>query len=128
MAAIRMKWRGEDYVIPAHRAFEIGAEVEGIVTLGEIGTWGNRVPFFKVAKCYGAMLRFAGAKVTDPEVHTEIMANLETAGRARVAGDADPAELAGMAAMNALVACLMGGAPPQSEDAASDAPGKITAS
>lgn len=127
MAAIRMKWRGEDYVIPAHRSFEIGAEVEGIVTLGEIGTWGNRVPFFKVAKCYGAMLRFAGAKVSDAEIHAEIMANLEAAGKARVAGDADPAELAGIVAMNALVACLMGGAPVQA-DAEADAPGKITAS
>jgi hypothetical protein len=127
MPAIRMNWRGETYVIPAHRSFEIGAEVEGIVTLGEIGTWGNRVPFFKVAKCFGAMLRFAGAKVSDAEVHAEIMSNLEAAGKARVAGDADPAELAGMAAMNALVACLMGGAP-KSDDPEGDAPGKTSAS
>lgn len=127
MAAIRMTWRWETYVIPAHRAFEIGAEVENIVTLGEIGSWGNRVPFFKVARCYGAMLRFAGAKVTDAEVHAEIMANLEAAGKARVAGDPDPAELAGMMAMNALVACLMGGAPMKA-DAEADAPGKTTAS
>lgn len=126
MAAIRMNWRGAAYVIPAHRAFEIGAEVEDIVTLGEIGTWGNRVPFFKVAKCYGAMLRFAGAKVTDAEVHGDIMASLGIAGKARVDGDPDPAEIAGMAAIQALVACLMGGAP-QPEDEA-EAPGKATAS
>lgn len=128
MAAIRMKWRGEDHVIPAHRAFEIGAEVEGIVTLGEIGNWGNRVPFYKVARCYGAMLRFAGAKVTDAEVHAEIMGNLEAAGKARVAGDPAPSEVAGMIAMQALVACLMGGAPPGDDDAEADAPGKTTAS
>jgi hypothetical protein len=54
------------------------------------------------------------------------MANLQAAGKARVAGDADPAEIAGMVAMNALVACLMGGAPPSDEEA--DPPGKTTAS
>ncbi len=126
MPAIRMNWRGEAYVIPAHKAFEVGAAVEEIVTLGEIGTWGNRVPFFKVAKAYGTMLRFAGAKVTDGEIHAEIMGNLEAAGKARVSGDADPAELAGIAAMNALVACLMGGAP--ASDGEAEAPGKPTAS
>ena len=128
MAAIRMKWRGVDHVIPAHRAFEIGAEVEGIVTLGEIGSWGNRVPFYKVARCYGAMLRFAGAKVTDAEVHAEIMGNLEAAGRAKVDGDPEPAEIAGMIAMNALVACLMGGAPRNDDDADAEAPEKPSAS
>lgn len=127
MAAIRMNWQGKAYVIPAHRAFELGAQVEDIVTLGEIGTWGARVPFFKVARAYGTMLRFAGAKVTDGEVHAEIMANLEAAGKARLAGDADPAEIAGMIAMQALVACLMGGAP-QRDDEDADAPGKTTAS
>lgn len=127
MAAIRMNWRGVAYTIPASRAFEIGAEVEDIVTLGEIGSWGNRVPFFKVAKCYGAMLRFAGATVTDADVHREIMANLEAAGRAKAAGDPSPAEIAGMVAVQALVACLMGGAPP-SDDPEAEAPGKTTAS
>lgn len=127
MAAIRMNWRGEAYVIPAHRAFELGAEVEQIVTLGEIGNWGNKVPFYKVARAYGTMLRFAGAKVTDAEVHSEIMGNLEAAGKARVAGDPDPKEIAGMVAVQALVACLMGGAPP-SEDPDAEAPGKTTAS
>ncbi len=126
MTAIRMNWRGEAFVIPAHKAFEVGAAVEEIVTLGEIGTWGTRVPFFKVAKCYGTMLRFAGAKVTDAEIHAEIMANLQAAGKARVAGGADPAELAGMVAMNALVACLMGGAPPSDDEA--EPAGKPTAS
>jgi hypothetical protein len=127
MAAIRMNWRGAAYVIPAHQAFEVGAAVEEIVTLGEIGTWREKVPFFKVARAYATMLRFAGAKVTDGEVHTEIMANLHAAGKARVAGDPDPAEIAGMMAMNALVACLMGGAP-QPDDPEAEVPGKTTAS
>jgi hypothetical protein len=86
------------------------------------------VPFYKVARSYGAMLRFAGAKVTDAEVHAEIMGNLEAAGRARVAGDPEPSEVAGMIAMQALVACLMGGAPRGDDDAEADAPGKTTAS
>lgn len=127
MPAIRMNWRGETYVIPAHQAFEAGAAVEEIVTLGEIGSWSNKVPFFKVARAYATMLRMAGAKVTDGEVHAEIMANLQAAGKARVAGDPDPAEIAGMMAMNALVACLMGGAPP-SDDPEAEPPGKTTAS
>jgi hypothetical protein len=126
MPAIRINWRGETYLIPAHKAFEVGAAVEEIVTLGEIGSWAGRVPFFKIAKAYGVMLRMAGAKVTDSEVHEDIMASLEAAGRARVDGGPDPAELAGLAAMNALVACLMGGAPKSDEEA--EAPGKATAS
>lgn len=116
MPAIRMKFRGADYVIPANRAFEIGAEVEEIVTLGEIGTWGNRVPFFKVARCYGAMLRFAGAKVTDGEVHGEIMGNLAAAGKARADDGTTGAEIAAMAAVSALVTLLMGGAPQADEE------------
>lgn len=127
MAAIRMNWRGAAYVIPAHQAFEVGAAVEEIVTLGEIGTWGNRVPFYRVARAYATMLRFAGAKVTDGEVHSDIMANLQAAGKARIEGDPDPKEIAGMMAVQALVACLMGGAP-QSGDPDADAPGKTSAS
>jgi hypothetical protein len=127
MAAIRMNWRGEAFVIPASKAFEVGEAVERIVTLGEIGSWREKVPFYTVARAYATMLRFAGAKVTDGEIHAEIMANLQAAGKARVAGDPDPAEIAGMMAMNALVACLMGGAPP-SDDPEADAPGKTTAS
>lgn len=127
MKSIRLNWRGQDHVIPANRAFEAGAEIEEIVTLGEIGAWGQKVPFFKVARCYATLLRFAGATVTDEEVFGDIMAGLNTAGRARAKGQAvEGKQIAAMAAVNALAACLMNGAPEPDEDA--DAPEKPTAS
>jgi hypothetical protein len=86
------------------------------------------VPFFKVARCYGTLLRFAGASVRDDEVFADIMAGLETAGRAKAKGKAvDGSQIAAMAAVQALVACLMNGAPePDGEEA--DTPEKPTAS
>jgi len=121
MKAIRLKFRGADYVVPANRAFELGCQVEEIVTLGEIGTWGGKVPFFKVARCFGTMLRFAGARVSDEEVFSDIMANLRSAGP-----EGGAAEIAAVAAVQALAACLMGGAP--LADGEQDAPEKTTAS
>jgi len=38
MRAVNMRWRGKDYTIPANRAFEIGEQVEDIVTLAEVAT------------------------------------------------------------------------------------------
>lgn len=127
MKAIRLNWRNQDFVIPATRAFEAGAAVEEIVTLGEIGNWGAKVPFFKVARCYGAMLRIAGATATDEEVFSDIMAGLHKAGKAKASGKtAVSSEIAALAAVNALVACLMNGAPEADED--SDQPEKPSAS
>ncbi|MFA9232074.1 MAG: hypothetical protein ACEQSU_15220 [Microgenomates group bacterium] len=106
MQPITMKWRGAEYTIPASRAFEIGERLERIVTIGEIGSWGEKVPFYTVARCYAEMLSYAGAKVTKEDVFTDIMSGLKGA-----ASEGIPA----VEAVFALVGCLMGGAPATDE-------------
>lgn len=105
MAPITLAFRGQTYTIPAARAFEAGEAIERIVTLGEVGSWGNRVPFFTLARCYAAMLTLAGAEVTKEDVFAEIMAGLEATGKG-----AAP-DLPALTAVHALVNCLMGSAP-----------------
>ena len=105
MQPITMKWRGAEYTIPANRAFEIGEKVERIVTIGEIGSWGQRVPFYTVARCFTEMLKSAGVAVTKEEVFSDIMAGLSHA------SEADTLAIDAVGAVHALVACLMGGAP-----------------
>jgi hypothetical protein len=68
MREVKMRWRDVDYTIPATKAFEIGERVEDIATLAEVASWGHRPKMFKLAKCYGEMLRFAGCKVADTVV------------------------------------------------------------
>lgn len=115
MADIRMTFKGQEWVIPARKAFEVGDQVEGIVTLAEIGKWGERPRFFQMAKCFGLMLRAAGCKCTDAEVHAEIMQGVSEGGT-----------LAASAAVGALVEVLMGGAAATGQKG--DAPGEISAS
>ena len=98
MRAVEMTWRGKAFTIPANRAFEIGEQVEDIVTLAEVASWGSRPKMFKLAKCYGAMLRFAGAKVADVTILEEIT---PVEGRQQEAA---------AQAVNALVDLLLSGA------------------
>lgn len=121
MQPIRLTYKGQDFLIPADRAFKAGAAVEEIVSLAEIASWGDRPRFFKIAEAFGALLRFAGCKASDEEVHADMMAGLRNSAAAGVAEDI-PAAIA----INALMSCLMGGAPPS--DPGEDAPGKPTAS
>lgn len=121
MQPIRLTFRGKDYLIPADRAFRAGAAVEEIVTLAEITSWGGKPKFFTIASAFGVLLRFAGCKVSDEDVYTDMMAGLRGGDAAGAAGD-----VAAVVAINALMNCLMGGAPPASPG--EDAPGKPTAS
>lgn len=124
MGDIVLTFRGETYRVPETKAFELGAEVEEVVTLSEIATWGQNPKFFKIARACGVMLRFAGARVSDTEVKDEIDASIARA----VAGGAgaDVAkDLFAVVAVQQLQAVLFKDAP-QSGDSA--APGKTTAS
>lgn len=121
MQPIVLTWRGAEYVIPASRAFEIGERIERIVTIGEIGSWGERVPFYTVARCYGEMLTFAGAKVTKEDVLSDMMSGLSSG----AAGDGEG--LPAVRAVMVLIACLMGGAP-AGDGAGGDGPAKMSAS
>lgn len=77
MADIRITFKGVEYTIPENRAFAVGELVEGIATLAEVFSWASTPRYFKMARCLGAMLRFAGATVTDEQVHSELMALLK---------------------------------------------------
>lgn len=121
MQPIRLTFRGKDYEIPASRAFRAGAAVEEVVTLGEITSWGSKPRFFAIASAFGVLLRFAGCKVSDEEVHSDMMAGMRGGDDANATGD-----VAAVVAINALMNCLMGGAPPASPG--EDAPEKPTAS
>lgn len=114
MRAVVMSWRGKEYTIPATRAFEIGDQIEDIVTLAEISQWAAKPKMFKLARAYGAMLRFAGARAADADVFTDIMA---------AKADAD-GNLVAAQAIGALAELLTGGAP----EGKGDAPEKPSAS
>lgn len=117
MADLVLTWKGEEIVIPEERAFVIGEQVEDIVTLAEIATWASNPRMFKLARAFATMLRFAGKRVSDRQVHDAIM------GRD---GDQEAAAVQAAAAMTGLVEVLMGGAPPSA--GGGSAPGKATAS
>jgi hypothetical protein len=104
--AIALEWAGKQYTILETEAFAVGELVEDIITLGELPELARRPKFHKIARVYGEMLRFAGAKVTDQEVHSAMMSQVKAAG----GGDMGAQMIAG-AAIEALVAILMDGAP-----------------
>lgn len=120
MRRIVLNFKGVEYVISENRAFEAGAEVEEIVTFAEMNSWGDKPRFFKLAMALGALLRFAGAKVSDAEVKREIDTSLLAVG----GGDEARGEYL-MGAIGQLQAILFDGAP---EDDAGEAPGKAKAS
>lgn len=121
MQPIRLTFRGQEFLIPADRAFQAGAAVEDVVTLSEIAKWGDNPKFYKIAMAFGALLRFAGCRVSDEEVHADMMSGLRRAAEAGVAE-----EIPAAMAIRALMDCLMGGAPPA--EPGEDAPEKPTAS
>ena len=121
MQPINLTYRGITFSIPASRAFEIGEEVENIISLGEIQSWGNKVPFHRVARAYGAMLRFAGCRVENGEVLQSIMDNLAEVGLAKSKGtEIETLEIFYQTALGNLTLCLMGGAPTNTDSADDD--------
>jgi hypothetical protein len=117
MREISFLYKGAEYSIPATKAFQIGEQVEEIITLAEIAAWAERPRMYKLARCYALMLRFAGCRnVTEAQVFEYIMGG---------DGDADGAAANAGAAITALVSVLLGGAPDVAEDAV---PGKSSAS
>lgn len=119
MPDIRISFRGEEYVIPENRAFEIGERVEQIAPLTEVLAWQRRPRFFAMSRCIGEMLRFAGAKVSDKEVHAELMGQF-------MGKDVQ----ATMGALYLLMTVLMGDAPKRVGDGEGqeDGAGKLEAS
>lgn len=100
MADIVMMFRGEEFIIPESRAFEIGERIEDVASLPEVLSWAKSPKFYKMARCIGVMLRAAGGRMTDKDVHKQMMADFQSG---------NPA--AYFAALSSLVAVLMDGAP-----------------
>lgn len=100
MPDIKIIFRGDEFTIPESRAFEIGERIEDIATLPEIIGWARKPKFFKMARCFGEMLRAAGGRATDRDVHTAMMADF---------GAGNPGAYFG--ALNSLLTVLMDGAP-----------------
>ena len=113
MADIILKFKGQDYILPEDMALQAGEAVEEVATLPEVIGWSKRPQFVRMARCFAAMLRVAGGRVTDKEVHAEMMAGFK---------DGQPGTH--LAALSALVAVLMDGAPKGDGDAE---PGKAEA-
>lgn len=113
MRGVRFPFKGVEYHVPAERAFALGEQIEDIVTLTEIASWGKAPKLFKLARCFAAIIRFAGGKVTNEEVHEEMMDQIKSGG----AGS----DLIAAQAISALIAILMNGAP-EGDGEADEAP------
>ena len=67
---IQLSWHSRDFTIPAERVLGAIAVVEEVATFPEIVQMINRNPnMSKVARAYGELLRYAGARVEDDEVY-----------------------------------------------------------
>lgn len=123
---IKLTFKGQEYAVPESRAFDLGERVEEVVTLAEMASWGRSPRYFKIAKAFGVMLRFAGCKVSDAEVKAELDASIMAAARDNGADEGDVREIFAIKAVEQLQAVLFDGAP--SADGESGGPGKTTAS
>lgn len=72
----KLLWQGKEYTIPSNRMMGAIARIEDVVTLSELRAFSTRggAPVGKLAMAYGAMLRYAGADVTDDDVYITLFA------------------------------------------------------
>jgi hypothetical protein len=80
---IELTWKGETYVIPPNRVLRAIAKIEECISSADLAK-GEHVPFSKAAMAYAAVLRYAGAKVTDDEVYEALWDNNGAAGASNV--------------------------------------------
>lgn len=111
MQRITLSWKGKDFVIRESEAFEAGEAVEEIVTLAELASYAERPKFRKLARCYGALLRFAGASVTDAEIHSAMMDEIKA-----MEDTGQDVRLLAADAVSTLMHVLMDGAPADAAD------------
>jgi hypothetical protein len=74
---ISFEWAGHTYALKSDRVLGAIARIEDVVTFAELARVGSgkSVPLAKLAMAYGAVLRYAGAKVTDDEVYAGILSS-----------------------------------------------------
>lgn len=67
---VELVWKDQTYTIPANKVLGAIASVESIITLGELQAFAIKraAPLAKMSMAYGALLRYAGAAVTDADV------------------------------------------------------------
>jgi len=108
--SIQLEWKGEKFVIADNEAFEVGEVIEEIVTLSELAEMSSKPKFRKLAKCFAAMINFAGGKVSPDTIHKEMMSEIKKGGD-------ETKNLIAISAINALIEILMDGAPVGEGDA-----------
>lgn len=116
MKQISIEWEGEEFTIDESEAFLLGERLEDIVTLPELALMAQRPKFRKLARCYAEMLNFAGARVSAEKVHSVMMKEIKSAGKA-------DQQIMVSTAIATLIEILMDGAP---EDGQSDSKKKTS--
>lgn len=104
---ITLEWKGDKFVIPDTEVFQVGEQIEEIVTLSDLHGMAENPRFRKLARCYAVMLRHAGARVSDQDVHSYMMDGLK--------GDQEKSVMA-LNAITVLTEILMDGAPEMEAD------------
>lgn len=84
---ITLHWEGRDYSIPPDDVLRCIAKIEDHITLIELSTASNKrtIPLAKMAIAFGAVLRHAGAHVSDDEVYAGMFADGNLVNKAQVA-------------------------------------------
>jgi len=68
---IKLHWAGQDYSLPADEVLRTIADVEEILTLGELYVFQAQrktVPLAKLSLAYATVLRHAGARVSGDDI------------------------------------------------------------
>lgn len=80
---ITLTWNGRECIIPADRVMGAVCEIEEVVTLPELFDMGRsgQAKISKLARAYGALLRYAGTAVDDETVYQGMFATGEAAQR-----------------------------------------------
>ena len=101
---IGLSWEGKDFTIPAERVLGAIAEVEEVVVFPDLVAMISGKPnMSKISRAYGALLRYAGAQLTDDQVYAGMFREGETHTQVLTALNAlvmlmmPPASLAGAA-------------------------------
>lgn len=118
---VTLGWRGEDYMIPAEKVLSLVAVIEdqlaGPSGLPAVVVLTNKPgpTHARLARAFGAALRFAGATVTDDEVYLSIQSDI-VEGRADAAVTIQGAIMALLAIVSPPAALkLRGGAKKKTE-------------
>ena len=68
---IALSWQGREYSIPPDGVMQCIAKIEDVITLAQLhqAVVSQSMPLGKLSMAYGALLRHAGARVTDEDVY-----------------------------------------------------------